>query len=153
MHKKFKKPKKNKNIRRRHCRILVVKMIYEYEMSKNKPEEIYNYYIDESIITEKSKEFIKSLFFKCIENLKSIDKVIEKYLVNWKIDRLITIDKCIMRMGITELLWHNEGTPSAIVINESVEIAKMYGTVNSSKMVNAILDRIAKNKEKLLQQL
>lgn len=76
-----------------------------------------------------------------MENLDSIDNLITKYSANWKIGRISKIDKQILRMAIFELLYLND-VPKSVVINEAIEIAKKYGSEESSSFINGILDKI-----------
>lgn len=76
-------------------------------------------------------------------NIKEIDQEIQKVARNWKIDRMSTIDRNILRLGTCEMKFLKDSVPPSVAINESVEIAKKYGTTESSGFVNGILDQIA----------
>lgn len=86
------------------------------------------------------------------KNKKTIDRFIEKSVENWKLERLSIIDKNIIRIAIYEMI-HERDIPFSVSINESVELAKRYGTIDSSKFVNGVLGNIAQNlREKLKQK-
>lgn len=87
--------------------------------------------------------FAWSLFSGIRENQNSIDKRITTVANNWKVERMAPTDRNVIRMGIHEI--EQLGTPAAVVINESVELAREFGTENSSSFVNGILDKLAKN--------
>ena len=70
-----------------------------------------------------------------------IDKIIEKYLHNWTLDRMALVDKNILRLATFELLVFLE-TPVNVIINEAIEIAKEYSTKDSGRFVNGLLDQI-----------
>ena len=78
------------------------------------------------------------------ENLDEVDRIIERYAENWKIDRMAYVDRNILRLSTYELC-RLEEIPVKVAINEAVELAKRYGEPDSSKFVNGILDKIAKN--------
>ena len=75
--------------------------------------------------------------------IKVIDEKIAKYAENWQLDRMAVIDRNILRMGCYEIISRPD-IPPKVSINESVELAKKYGDLESSKFVNGILDKIHK---------
>lgn len=70
-----------------------------------------------------------------------IDRLIEEKALNWKLERLSRVDRCLLRLGIFELLYRPE-TPRAVVINEAVELAKVYGDEKSGGFINGVLDSV-----------
>ncbi|MEW6680325.1 MAG: transcription antitermination factor NusB [bacterium] len=70
-----------------------------------------------------------------------MDKIIKSYLKNWRIERLALIDYKILQIAIYELLFSKD-TPEIVVINEAIELAKMYSTSSSYRIINGILDKI-----------
>ncbi|PRR78798.1 hypothetical protein CLLI_13800 [Clostridium liquoris] len=77
------------------------------------------------------------------ENEKLIDGKIEKYLSNWKLNRIAKVDLAILRLSTYEILFENE-IPKNVSINEGIELAKKYGEDKSPAFINAVLDNIAK---------
>ena len=87
-------------------------------------------------------EFIKETVYG-IETYKTeIDKLANKHLTNWTIDRLGNTDIAILRLAIYELMYTK--TPAIVAINEAVELAKTYSDDSVRKMINACLDKIYK---------
>ncbi len=74
-------------------------------------------------------------------NHKAIDEQIQKYSNGWDISRLVKIDKDILRIAITELLY-TKGAPVKVIVDEAVELAKKYSTEDSSSFVNGILAKV-----------
>lgn len=72
---------------------------------------------------------------------KDVDNIIQKYSNGWDISRLVKIDKDILRIAITELLY-TQGAPVKVVVDEAVELAKKYSTDDSSSFVNGILAKV-----------
>ena len=103
------------------------KMIYEVEDVIKENLEIDN-------------EFVKDIVYGVITYQNDLDKIANKYLNNWTIDRLGSTDIAILRMGIYELLYTD--TPSIVSINEAVELAKTYSDESVAKMINAVLDKV-----------
>jgi N utilization substance protein B len=73
-----------------------------------------------------------------------IDNLIKTASKNWKLDRMSHVDKNILRMAVAEIMFLEDETPTPVVINESLEIAKKYSTQESASFINGILDQIAK---------
>jgi len=86
-------------------------------------------------------DFARQLFLKVTQNLESVDKLMIEKLQHWDISRVTMIDKCILQMGICELLFFPD-IPRAVSIDEAIELTKIYGTADSYKFVNGVLDTI-----------
>lgn len=99
-----------------------------------------NFYREQDIIED---SFMKELFSMCIDNLKEIDEKLEKCAANWTIKRINRVDLAILRLSTAELLFMKE-TPTPVVINEAVNMAKKYGIDDSGKFVNGVLGAIYK---------
>ena len=89
-------------------------------------------------------EFVKDIVYGVITKKEEIDELANKHLNKWTIDRLGNTDQSIIRMAIYELLYTK--TPEVVVINEAVELAKLYSDDDVKNMINGILDKIYKNK-------
>lgn len=71
-----------------------------------------------------------------------IDELIASYAQGWTLDRMPNVDRALLRMSSWEIL-HNEDIPTAVAIDEAVELAKEYSTEDSARFVNGVLGRIA----------
>lgn len=91
-------------------------------------------------------DFGKKLFDGVMEKKEELDEIIQRHTHNWKLDRIASVDRNILRLAAYEILAMHE-TPLKVVINEAVEIAKKYSTDKSGKFVNGILDKL-KNERK-----
>jgi len=88
-----------------------------------------------------------NLLYKGIkEKEKEIDRKINKYAKDWKIERMNIVDKNIMRIAIYEMLYVEE-IPYRVAIDEALELAKKYSTDRAKKFINGILDKVAKEKK------
>lgn len=70
-----------------------------------------------------------------------IDRLLTQYAEHWDLERMAVVDRNILRMAVYELLWQPDVPPKA-VINEAIEMAKKFGTTESSRFINGVLDRI-----------
>ena len=93
------------------------------------------------------KEFSQQLVKGAIENLKSLDDVIESFAENWRLSRMAVVERNILRLATYELLFCPE-IPPIVSINEAIDLAKKYSGLEAGKFVNGILDKIRKSKIK-----
>ncbi len=124
---------------REKCMII----LYQYEMYVNSN---ISTDIDDIIKDniEIDNEFVKDIVYGVINNKSDIDKLINNTLNEWNINRLDKTGAQILRIGVYELLYTD--TPDIVVINEAVELAKIYTSDDLRKIINAVLDKIAKDK-------
>jgi N utilization substance protein B len=91
--------------------------------------------------------YAKNLVEKTLEAKERIDALLSNHTANWDLKRMTVIDRNILRMAVAELLFFKD-TPFKVVIDEAVEIAKLYGTDDSGKFVNGVLDSVYKEMNK-----
>jgi N utilization substance protein B len=130
---------------RRKGRILAFQALYCWEASHLPLDEIMAFsWLDSDKLEALSGEiagFSRLLIAGTIENIGAIDKMIKMHLQNWDISRLGRVDLAILRMSVYTLLYQDEIAPS-IVIDEAIGIAKEYGTDDSFRFINGVLDSI-----------
>ena len=93
---------------------------------------------------EEKNKFVENLVNGVISNKEEIDKLSNKYLDNWDINRLGFTDQAILRIGIYEIL--NTETPDVTCIDEAVELSKEYSDDKVCKMINGVLDKVYHSK-------
>ena len=93
-------------------------------------------------IDEAAQQFARELVAAAANRASEVDELITAASKNWRIDRMSRVDRNILRLGSCELIAFRE-VPVKVVINEAVELAKRFGTAESSAFVNGVLDRIA----------
>lgn len=129
-----------KKYNRRTLREKALQVLYAYEMNG---EGLTN--LTEGILTDVEsavdKKFVTNLINKVIANQKSLDEQIKQRVTNWEMERIALIDRLLLRIGITEILYFPD-IPPKVSINEVIEIAKDFSTSNSGKFINGILDAI-----------
>ena len=89
------------------------------------------------------REFAARLVRGTLAEVAALDALIAAHSTNWRLDRLATIDRLILRMAVWELR-HETGTPAPVVLDEAVELARTFGTEASVAFVNGVLDGIRK---------
>ncbi len=91
--------------------------------------------------TKNVRDFSDALVKGVLANQAAIDERIRKYAANYELHRIAVVDRNILRVAIYEMLFCND-VPPVVSINEAIEIAKRYGTEESGRFVNGILDRV-----------
>ena len=130
---------------RSELREIIMKVIYQtYILENTKNEYDINSLIKEQIEVE--NDFINNCVEGIIKNQKEINKLANKHMNNWKIDRLNKVDKAILSLAIYELMYTD--TPSVVAINETIELSKKYSEEKVTKMINGVLDKIYHEEEK-----
>jgi transcription antitermination factor NusB len=88
-----------------------------------------------------TRVFAEALVQGTKENQAKADDLIRQYAEHWALERMAVVDRNILRLAVYEMLWGG-GVPTKVVINEAIEIAKKFGTGDSSRFINGILDRV-----------
>ena len=129
---------------RSELREIAMTVLYQiYIFQDSNQEYDANELIKEQLEVE--NDFVNDLVFNVIKNQKEINKLANKYLVDWNINRLSKVDKAILSIGIYELMYTD--TPSVVAINEAIELSKKYSDEKVTKMMNATLDKIYHNED------
>ena len=129
---------------RHHARMAVVSLLYAYDLGNGNIAEHTAEILEEKKIRNKQKDFALSLYDGVMQNIETIDEAIKKHLKDWDFERLGSIERATLRLAGYEILFGE--LDSAVVINEAVEITKAFGTEQSPKFINGVLDAISKDK-------
>lgn len=87
------------------------------------------------------QQFAVDIALKCKENYDELNNIIQKYARNWDIQRLVTMDKNILRIALIELIYVKQ-TPIKVVVDEALELAKKYSTEDSTTFINGVLAKV-----------
>lgn len=132
-----------KNMTRREIREQVFKMLFRVEFynQEEMSEQIALCEDDACSWKEKDKTYIFEKVEKISEKLEEIDAKINEVSEGWKTGRMGKVDLTLIRLAVYEMLYE-EDVPAKVAINEAVELAKQYGTDNSSSFVNGVLAKL-----------
>ena len=125
---------------RRFARELALQALFSVEVGHHEPRAAL-----ETVaggLEGDTRAFVRELVLGTLEHAASSDERIGPLLEGWTIDRLPTVDRLVLRMGVFELR-PGTGTPPAVVINEAVELAKKFSTEESGRFVNGVLASVA----------
>ena len=127
------------SLNRSELRIKIMTILYQINVYETNKVE---YNVDDVIksVYEIDNEFVKEIVYGVVTYKEELKKYANKYLNGWKVNRLGNTDQAIILMGIYELLYTK--TPPIVVINESVNLAKLYSDDKVKNMINACLDKI-----------
>ncbi len=132
---------------RRKGRIIAFQTLYRYDLSGARLEELLDFsWMDEEKLSRTRQEtlaFSRLLIQGTLEKIDEIDACIRGQLENWDFSRLSRVDLAILRISTYCLLFQNE-IPATVTIDEAVDISKDYGTADSYRFVNGVLDGIRK---------
>ena len=149
----------NKN-QKRSARCLCLQLLYSSELSddhsseeivkslfKNKDKDL-----DDIVYSTDEINYAKKLVGYTFKHVNEIDKLIEEKLVNWAMHRLAIMDKIILRMCISEMLYMKD-IPPKVSMAEGIEIAKQFSTIDSSGFINGVLDAIYNDKKNSIDKV
>ena len=135
---------------RRKSRILAFQALFSWDMGNKNLDDLFLFpWAGDSKISsdQESLTFAKLLIAGTVEHIQEIDKLIEKHLENtWSIERINKVDLAILRISVYPLIYQKDIHPT-IVINEAVDISKEFGSDDSYKFINAVLDNVRKDLE------
>lgn len=121
----------------------IMVILYQLDIAKDQK---LNVSIDDTIKAnvEVENEFVKQVVYGCVTYKDKIDNLANKYMNDWSIDRIDKTGAAILRMAIYELMYTD--TPEVVVINEAIELSKKYSDDSVRKIINAVLDKIIKDR-------
>jgi len=132
---------------RRKGRIIAFQALYAWDVSNRPIEDLLEFdWIEKSKrekLGEEGLAFPRLIISGTIENIETIDRNIRENLDKWDFSRLNRVDLAIIRISVYSLLFQTDMHPS-IVIDEAIDICKEFGSDDSYRFVNAILDSIRK---------
>jgi len=129
---------------RRLVRERAMQALYAYEIGHNVGGESIDFLASRLVYPEfrgntELMEFAEKLMLRIYNHVAECDEIIKSLAENWDFQRIAPIDKVLLRMGITEMLFFPE-IPTKVTINEAIEIAKRYSTDKSGIFLNGVLD-------------
>jgi len=137
---------------RRSARILALQALYQIDMSELCGDEILKFSWLDKQYDDATIEFARLLVKGTLENLQNIDDHIKRQLEHWDLDRVSYVDRAILRFS-TYSLFSQADVPDTVIINEAIDIAKIFGSDDSYRFVNGVLDGIRKEKNREREDL
>ena len=125
------------------ARAVAMQSLYEWDFleKQGNPEDVMNRNLEEFAPFLDEREFTKQIVTGIFANIDKIDQTIQKFAPDWPLEKITTVDRNILRVGIFELLY-NFDIPSKVAINEAIELAKTFGGESSGRFVNGVLGAV-----------
>jgi transcription antitermination protein NusB len=128
---------------RSHQRRYALRILFEMDINRSTVKEVME---GKRLVGEDEPgDFAIQLVDGVIKNMPEIDEVIKQYAEGWDLDRMPRVDRNVLRMAIYELFLTD--TPPGVTIDEAVELAKSFSTVDSGKFVNGLLGTVNRDRE------
>lgn len=128
---------------RTSARAAAMKLLYEWEMGGDGGEDTRIGML-EIQPGEKETDYMEKLVSGVQENVQEIDRVIEKYAVDWKLDRMMRVDLTILRLAVFELNYTD--IAQAVAVNEALELARAFSTPEAVSFVNGVLGSLLRDR-------
>ncbi len=132
--------------RRSRAREVALQALFQEDLNPRDTRDQIAPFLNSRLNDEKLREFAMMLVLGVLRNLAELDVLLESKADNWSLDRMAATDRNVLRLGAFEIRYAD--TPDRVAIDEAVELAKRYGSAQSSQFVNGILDKLILRKEK-----
>ena len=131
-------------MKRRKGREYALQLLFQTDFTQGKlnSKDIKEFWSDKKEAKD-VKDFTEDLVRGTLGRLNEIDTIIETVTENWLLKRMSAVDRNILRFAAYEILYRKD-IPSAVTINEAIEIAKKYSSTEAAPFLNGVLDRLAK---------
>lgn len=138
-------------ISRHRAREVALQILYRYDVSHPNGDAASSHelvrelgaHFDHFQVPQELREFSGQLVAGALNDRQELDSILETHAANWKVSRMTSVDRSLLRMSVYELKAFPE-TDISVVIDEAVELAKEFGTAETPSFVNGILDSVSK---------
>lgn len=125
-------------MKRRTAREKALQALFQIDVSQVEKESAIEHVLEGA----PADEYLSKLVSGVSQYKETIDEEIKKHLEKWTLERLATVDRNLLRLSVFELLYLSEDVPANVVLDEAIEIAKLYGDEQSSKFINGVLSKV-----------
>jgi N utilization substance protein B len=121
-----------------------MQMLFQGDLGKQKPEQVEQLFWDSrEDVDDETRGFADDLHRLATQREEEVDGLIQKHAQNWRIERMPVVDRNLLRTAVAEMLGYPK-TPAAVIINETLEIARRYAAPESIHFLNGVLDAIGR---------
>jgi N utilization substance protein B len=128
-------------VKRHAVREQALKALFACDLGRNDPAAALEMLWAEEKTNEKARNFSRELVEGVTAKREELDPLLERYTLEWKLNRIATVDRNIMRLALFEMLYSAE-VPRAVALDEAIELAKTFGSEESPRFINGILGKI-----------
>jgi N utilization substance protein B len=137
---------------RTRARSLALQVLFEADIAKHPPADIYRLRLEETPLSDDLSEFARQIIFGVFPLTATLDQFIAIYAPEWPLDQIAAIDRNILRIALWEFAVSHE-TPVKVAINEAVELAKHYGSDSAPRFINGVLGALADHQHEIQQAM
>jgi N utilization substance protein B len=132
---------------RRKAREYALQMLFQWDITHEAIDQIVTtFFQNQPEDSHATIDFARQLVTGAVEHVEKIDEIIKRHAENWRLDRMATVDRNILRLAVYEFLSDKE-IPKTVIINEAIEIARRFSAQESPQFINGVLDSIKKELE------
>jgi N utilization substance protein B len=128
---------------RRKSREFALQMLFEWDMTRQDPARVERLFWKSARASDSTRQFAGELFEGAVDEVGTLDQIIDKLADNWRLERLAAIDRSILRLSIYEM--RLGATPPKVVIDEALELAKKFSSAESPAFLNGVLNAAFKS--------
>jgi len=126
---------------RRKGRELALQMLYQWDVGREPVESVVESSSELQSAGDAAREFASRLVEGTVDRVEEIDRILIETSEHWRLGRMSTVDRNVLRLAVYELL--TKETPPGVVINEALEVAKRFSSPESAAFVNGVLDAVS----------
>lgn len=125
-------------MKRRTAREKALQALFQIDVSNTDPA----FAIEHVLEGKEGDEYLNRIVYGVVEHKEEIDQLIIENLEKWSIDRLATVDRNLLRIAVYELKYVKNEVPENVILDEAIEIAKIFGDDQSSRFINGVLSKV-----------
>ena len=148
--------------KRRRAREMAVQMLYQSDLGATRSAQVFHHFNPAEYLPDGGEsegggvlpperaaeafDYAKRLVDGALEHREEIDALIKEQADNWRLERMSAVDRNVLRLAVYEFLYE-EDVPKLVVVDEAIELAKKFGSEQSGRFVNGLLDGLLKAHE------
>jgi transcription antitermination protein NusB len=130
---------------RSRARMVALQLLFQHDVNRDVRRATIETFVKGRLRDKKMHPFALALYDGVVLNQAEIDDRLTKAAENWRLKRMAIVDRNVLRLGAFEMAYQPEPTPSAVALDEAIELARRFGTVDSPSFVNGVLDRVLRS--------
>lgn len=132
--------------RRSRAREVALQLLFQYDHNPGVDRAAVERFVHDRLRDAEGEAFCLGLYDGVLTHREEIDRRLTDAAENWRLPRMATVDRNVLRLGAYELRFASD-TPPSVALDEAIELARRYGSADSSAFVNGVLDRLLKDLE------
>lgn len=132
--------------RRSRARQVALQLLFQLDANRKTKRKLMEHFVRDRLNDPEAEPFCLSLFDGVQQNKQEIDAKLTAAASNWKLHRMASVDRNVMRLGLYEMMYQTEPTPGPVALNEAIELSRRFGSEDSPAFVNGVLDKLYKQR-------